>query len=33
MSGCTPVRNENLVVRGFDSPLMPLILRILTDFY
>jgi len=26
-------KDENWVMRGFDSPRMPLILRILTDFY
>ncbi|RUA17983.1 MAG: hypothetical protein DSY55_01060 [Clostridia bacterium] len=26
-------KDENWMMRGFDSPRMPLILRILTDFY
>jgi len=32
MSDCTPIMNENWVMRGFDLPRMALILQILTDF-
>jgi len=33
MNGCPPIRNENLAMRGFDSPRMPLILQIFTDLF